>query len=102
MSGAALLPLGGCHALPLAGLTAGSGVASLGWLATARQDAPIALDAVKPITAMWCADRLREPHTPSAAAALRAFCDNLPSDVPGLLVQLADVLVVVALEEHPP
>jgi len=101
VAGTAALPLGGCHALPLAAFAAGNGMASLGWLETARRDAPILLDTVKPITAMWCADRLRELHTPAAAAALGAFCNHLPSDVAGLLAQLADVALAVALEEHP-
>ncbi len=84
---------GGCQLLPIAG--AGAGVSGL---ALAWRDAGIALEVVKPVTRQWCADRLKEPHDDATAAALQAFCANLPDDAAGLAEQLVAVLVALETE----
>ncbi|HUN53324.1 MAG TPA: hypothetical protein VMU42_19505 [Candidatus Sulfotelmatobacter sp.] len=95
--------LGGCHAIPLAAI-GGAGAAG-GWLAASRSalaDADAGLAIVKPINQALCVTEQARPHGPRVAAALAAFCRNLPSDVGGLLVQAAAIHAAIRAERAAP
>jgi len=93
---AVALALGGCAALPLAGVAAGSSALSVA--ITVNQDAGVVLTAVQPLTAAWCSAQFQKPHTPIATSALVAFCGNLPTDTATLLKQAVSVVAAIAAE----
>jgi len=91
------LALGGCVALPIAGAIVGAG-GIVGTLMAIDQGAGVVLEAVQPMTKMWCADRMKEPHTKKGADELAAFCNHLPTDTATLLIQAVAVVAVVVAE----
>ncbi|HXQ41321.1 MAG TPA: hypothetical protein VN821_08640 [Candidatus Udaeobacter sp.] len=91
------LALGGCAALPLAGVAAGSSALTVAL--AVNQDSSIVLTAVQPITAAWCSAQFQKPHTPTATSALVAFCGNLPTDPATMLKQIVAVVAAVQAEQ---
>jgi hypothetical protein len=101
-SGGAVFLLGGCHTVPLLGIVAASGGAT--WLVTAQsavREADALLAIAKPIDQAICGVEQAKPHTPEVAAAMKAFCASLPSDVGDVLAQAAAVFAAIDLENHP-
>lgn len=58
------------------------------------------LQSVKPINELLCDDELKKPHTWRAEAFLRAFCDNLPDNIPELVRQAVEVFKALRKEDQ--
>ncbi|MDB5358830.1 MAG: hypothetical protein JWO51_127 [Rhodospirillales bacterium] len=98
----ACLGLAGCGTAPLVGAAAGGGIVAT--IITARQDANLGLSIIKPLNAsVVCPIAESQPHDARTAAAIKAFCANLPTTVEGIPIQaLAVMQAIEAVPESAP
>ena len=88
----ACLCLSGCGigTAPFLGAAAGGGV--LATIVTVRQDADLGLSIIRPLNAeLVCPIAEGQPHDAKTTAAIKAFCDHLPTTVEGIAIQAVAV-----------
>lgn len=91
---AACLCLAGCQSPLVVGAAAGGGI--LATIITVRQDANLGLSIIKPLNeSVVCPVAENDPHDAKTAAAIVAFCTNLPDTVEGIIVQAIAVKAAV-------
>jgi len=90
----ACMGLAGCHIIPPAATAAFSGATAT--VAVATRNANLGLEIAKPINSMVvCPIAMKDPHDAKTAAAIKAFCANLPSTVDDIPIQARAVVQAI-------